>query len=59
MYENVSDAKAAHDSLSGFNFQSRYLVVLFHSVSKMNRSLEDLEARKANLEKLKEEHNID
>lgn len=59
VYENPADAKAAHDSLGGFNFQGRYLVLLFHSVAKMNRSLDELEARKANLEKLKEDHGIE
>lgn len=59
VYESPNDAKAAHDGLGGFNFQGRYLVLLFHSVAKMNRSLDELETRKANLEKLKEDHGIE
>ncbi|KAL5346782.1 hypothetical protein ACLOAV_007923 [Pseudogymnoascus australis] len=52
------DAKQACDKLNGFNFQSRYLVVLYHQPEKM-KSKEDLEARKENLEQLKRQHGIE
>jgi RNA recognition motif-containing protein len=32
VYEDVMDSKAACDKLNGFNFQNRYLVVLYHQV---------------------------
>ncbi|KAI1859779.1 hypothetical protein JX265_010228 [Neoarthrinium moseri] len=56
VYEDVMDAKQACDKLNGFNFQGRYLVVLYHQPEKMARSKEDLEARKENLAQLKQKH---
>ena len=53
------DAKQACDKLNGFNFQGRYLVVLYHQPEKMQRSREDLETRQENLERLKQQHGID
>ncbi|KAK4574032.1 hypothetical protein LTR86_001793 [Recurvomyces mirabilis] len=38
VYEDVLDAKAACDKLNGFNFQSRYLVVLYHQPEKMAKA---------------------
>ncbi|KAK7203924.1 RNA recognition domain-containing protein [Myxozyma melibiosi] len=34
VYDDIQDAKTACDKLSGFNFQSRYLVVLYHQPDK-------------------------
>ncbi|EEH38091.2 pre-mRNA branch site protein p14 [Paracoccidioides lutzii Pb01] len=59
VYEDVIDAKQACDKLNGFNFQNRYLVVLYHQPEKMARSKEDLAARQENLERLKQQHGID
>ncbi|KAK7741211.1 hypothetical protein SLS63_000764 [Diaporthe eres] len=59
VYEDVMDAKQACDKLNGFNFQGRYLVVLYHQPEKMAKSKEDLEARKENLAQLKKQHGID
>ncbi|KAL2184135.1 RNA-binding domain-containing protein [Thermothelomyces heterothallicus CBS 203.75] len=59
VYEDVLDAKQACDKLNGYNFQNRYLVVLYHQPDKMNRTKEDLDARKENLERLKQQHGID
>ncbi|KAF1810731.1 pre-mRNA branch site protein p14 [Eremomyces bilateralis CBS 781.70] len=59
VYEDVMDAKGACEKLNGFNFQNRYLVVLYHQPEKMARSKEDLEDRKAKLEALKQEHGIE
>ncbi|KAB5580357.1 hypothetical protein GE09DRAFT_1167871 [Coniochaeta sp. 2T2.1] len=56
VYEDVMDAKQACDKLNGFNFQNRYLVVLYHQPDKMARSKEDMEVRKENLERLKKQH---
>ncbi|PGH12520.1 hypothetical protein AJ80_06681 [Polytolypa hystricis UAMH7299] len=59
VYEDVVDAKQACDKLNGFNFQNRYLVVLYHQPEKMARSKEDLAARQENLERLKQQHGIE
>lgn len=59
VYEDVVDAKQACDKLNGFNFQNRYLVVLYHQPDKMAKSKEDLEARRASLAQLKRQHGID
>lgn len=59
VYEDVMDAKTACDKLNGFNFQNRYLVVLYHQPEKMARQEQDLAARQENLEKLKRQHGID
>jgi pre-mRNA branch site protein p14 len=63
VYEDVNDAKSACDRLNGFNFQSRYLVVLYHQPEKMSKthaaaaasSSQDLADRAEHLEKLKQE----
>jgi len=60
VFEDVMDAKTACDKLNGFNFQSRYLVVLYHQPEKMAKSTQDeLSERKANLEALKQQHGIE
>ncbi|KAI5300390.1 hypothetical protein KEM56_002493 [Ascosphaera pollenicola] len=59
VYEETNDAKQACDKLNGFNFQNRYLVVLYHQPEKITRSKEDLIARKTNLEQLKQQHGIE
>ncbi|KXH51435.1 RNA recognition domain-containing protein [Colletotrichum simmondsii] len=56
VYEDVMDAKQACDKLNGFNFQNRYLIVLYHQPEKMLKSKEDLEARQARLAQLKTQH---
>ncbi|KAK3906772.1 putative pre-mRNA branch site protein p14 [Staphylotrichum tortipilum] len=43
VYEDVMDAKQACDKLNGYNFQNRYLVVLYHQPEKMARTKEDLD----------------
>ncbi|QIW99612.1 hypothetical protein AMS68_005130 [Peltaster fructicola] len=61
VYEDVMDAKSACDALNGFNFQNRYLVVLYHQPDKMGKTEaepETLATRAENLEKLKKEHDI-
>lgn len=65
VYEDVQDSKSACDKLNGFNFQSRYLVVLYHQPEKMaktqaaNAAASDLAQREQNLEKLKRDHGIE
>lgn len=52
------DAKSACDKLNGFNFQNRYLVVLYHQIDKMAKSQQDMAQRTENLEALKRQHGI-
>ncbi|TQS36394.1 hypothetical protein Golomagni_03157 [Golovinomyces magnicellulatus] len=59
VYEDVMDSKMACEKLNGFNFQNRYLVVLYHQPEKVVRSKEDLETRKESLEQLKKQHGIE
>ncbi|VVT49035.1 uncharacterized protein SAPINGB_P002072 [Magnusiomyces paraingens] len=59
VYDHISDAKSAYNKLAGFNYQNRYLVVLFHSVNRMKKVQYDLETRRANLEQLKEKEGIE
>lgn len=64
VYEDVMDAKAACDKLNGFNFQNRYLVVLYHQIERsqkamQNRAEQELVERQENLEKLKRENGIE
>ena len=59
VYEDVMDAKQACDKLNGFNFQSRYLVVLYHQPDKMVKQAQDLQERQEALEKLKRENGIE
>ncbi|ORY13266.1 pre-mRNA branch site protein p14 [Clohesyomyces aquaticus] len=59
VYEDVMDAKQACDKLNGFNFQNRYLVVLYHQPEKMVKAQNDLAEREKNLENLKRQHGID
>ncbi|KAF2213666.1 hypothetical protein CERZMDRAFT_111295 [Cercospora zeae-maydis SCOH1-5] len=58
VYEDVLDAKSACDKLNGFNFQNRYLVVLYHQPEKMAKSQQDLAERQQRLEQLKQQHGI-
>ncbi|KAI1083189.1 pre-mRNA branch site protein p14 [Whalleya microplaca] len=59
VFWNVMDAKNALEKLNGFNFQNRYLVVLWHQPEKTLKSKDDLQARKDNLAQLKQKHGID
>ena len=65
VYEDVMDAKGARDKLNGFNFQNRYLVVLYHQPGKGSKSgsgvsaSTELAERQENLERVKREHGIE
>lgn len=59
VYEDIDDATEAVKTLSGFNYKSRYLVALFHSLEQMDKTAENLEARRAKLEELKKEHGLE
>ena len=62
VYEDLMDAKQACDKLHGFNFQNRYLVVLYHQPDKMHsrtrESREEMLARQESLESLKQQHGL-
>ena len=57
------DAKGACDKLNGFNFQNRYLVVLYHQPGKGSKGSisagNELAERQENLERVKKEHGIE
>jgi len=66
VYQSLTDAKQACDKLNGFNFQNRYLVVLYHQPQKMNKAKmlqadlqDDLARQKADLEAKKAQYGID
>jgi len=46
VYEDIYDAKAAVDHLSGFNVAGRYLVVLYYQPAKFQRRAEAEEKQK-------------
>ncbi|CAJ2502016.1 Uu.00g048690.m01.CDS01 [Anthostomella pinea] len=56
VFWNAMDAKNALEKLNGFNFQNRYLVVLWHQPEKTlkaRESKDDIKARQENVEQLK------
>jgi pre-mRNA branch site protein p14 len=62
VFWNAMDAKNALEKLNGFNFQNRYLVVLWHQPEKtlkMKESKEDVQARQESLGQLKKQYGID
>ena len=46
IYEDIYDAKAAVDHLSGFNVGGRYLIVLYYQPAKFERKAQQLEKEK-------------
>ena len=52
VYEDIYDAKAAVDHLSGFNVGGRYLVVLYYQPAKFERR-QDAEDKQKELEELR------
>ena len=52
IYEDIFDAKAAVDHLSGFNVGGRYLVVLYYQPAKFERR-QDAEDKQKELEELR------
>ncbi|CAM9813389.1 unnamed protein product [Ascophyllum nodosum] len=52
VYEDIYDAKAAVDHLSGFNVCGRYLIVLYYQPAKMQKRM-DQQAKKQELEELR------
>jgi pre-mRNA branch site protein p14 len=52
VYEDIYDAKAAVDHLSGFNVGGRYLIVLYYQPTKFEKRAE-LEAKEEELQELR------
>ncbi|CBJ26710.1 conserved unknown protein [Ectocarpus siliculosus] len=52
VYDDIYDAKAAVDHLSGFNVCGRYLIVLYYQPAKMAKRM-DQQAKKKELEELR------
>lgn len=59
VYEDIQDARAACEKLSGFNFMERYLVTLYHQPDKAALRVNDLETRQAALDAAKTKYNIE
>ncbi|KAI0505277.1 pre-mRNA branch site protein p14 [Xylaria bambusicola] len=59
VFWNAMDAKNALEKLNGFNFQNRYLVVLWHQPEKTLKSKDDVQARQESLGQLKKQYGID
>lgn len=55
-YDDIYDAKAACEHLSGFNLLGRYLIVLYWQPNKVTRR--STEKQKAELETLKAQYNL-
>ncbi|KAJ3067518.1 Splicing factor 3B subunit 6 [Podochytrium sp. JEL0797] len=58
VYEDIFDAKAACDHLSGFNIMGRYLIVLYFNPTKQTKKL-DLAAKEAEINEMKSKYNMD
>jgi pre-mRNA branch site protein p14 len=63
VYEDIYDAKAAVDHLSGFNVCGRYLIVLYYQPSKMNPTsgnniAESNAAKKQEIDNLRNQHGL-
>ncbi|TPX33284.1 hypothetical protein SeMB42_g07501 [Synchytrium endobioticum] len=57
VYEDIFDAKAACDHLSGFNIMGRYLIVLYYQPQKQTKKA-DLKKKAEDLENLKRKHGV-
>ena len=56
MYEDIYDAKAALEMLSGFNVANRYLIVLYFNLSKFAQK--QLEKEEENLRSLQKKKGV-
>jgi len=59
VYEDVTDAKNACDQLNGHKFQQRYMIILYHQLSKVKFNNENLGAHQRSLAQQNQDHNID
>ena len=56
VYEDIYDAKAALEKLSGFNVANRYLIVLYFNLSKFAQK--QLEKEEENLRRLQKKEGV-
>jgi pre-mRNA branch site protein p14 len=54
-YEDIFDAKNAVDHLSGFNISNRYLIVLYFNRDRMDKRRTQIQAKKEEVTRLKEQ----
>lgn len=59
VYDDIFDAKASCDHLSGFNLQGRYLIVLYHSQTKGMNKKKDLNQKEAEINRMKKKYNVE
>ena len=57
VYEDIFDAKNACDHLSGFNVCGRYLVVLYHQSSRLNKKVDTVK-KQEELDALKQQYGV-
>ncbi|KAJ3045507.1 Splicing factor 3B subunit 6 [Rhizophlyctis rosea] len=57
VYEDIFDAKAACDHLSGFNVMNRYLIVLYYSTTKATKK-KDLDKKEADVNDMKRKYGV-
>ncbi|KAI8812613.1 hypothetical protein BJ742DRAFT_747027 [Cladochytrium replicatum] len=58
VYEDIFDAKAACDHLSGFNITGRYLIVLYYNTSKVVNRKKDTETKEQEIDEMKRKYGI-
>jgi pre-mRNA branch site protein p14 len=58
VYEDIYDAKAAQEHLSGFNVQNRYLIVLFYNTKRHLQKMSTKE-QEEELRKMQEKYGVD
>ena len=58
VYEDIFDAKAAQEHLSGFNVQNRYLIVLYHQSKRQSQKMSTKE-QEEELRAMQEKHGVD
>ncbi|KAI8923443.1 hypothetical protein BC831DRAFT_470922 [Entophlyctis helioformis] len=58
VFDDIFDAKAACDHLSGFNLQGRYLVVLYYSTMKTQKK-KDLDQKEAEITNMKRKYGVE
>eukprot|EP01096_Ripella_sp_DP13-Kostka_P001460 TRINITY_DN1172_c1_g1_i1.p1 TRINITY_DN1172_c1_g1~~TRINITY_DN1172_c1_g1_i1.p1 ORF type:complete len:137 (+),score=70.75 TRINITY_DN1172_c1_g1_i1:54-413(+) len=57
VYDDIFDAKNACDHLSGFNVGNRYLIVLYHQQSRLQKKM-DIQKKKQHIDDLKQHYQI-
>lgn len=58
VYDDIYDAKAAVDHLSGFNVANRYLIVLYYNATRKNKKT-SLKEKEEEVRKMQEKYGVD